>query len=64
VFSLTGERVAFAVDPGRGELDYSDVLVRPDPGVLAALRASADAIELCRGGLPTGLGQDDQINAI
>lgn len=56
-FSLTGERLAFAVDPGRGELDYAAVLVRPDSGVVAALRASADALELCRGGLPSSLGQ-------
>ena len=56
-FSLTGERLAFAVDPARGELDYADVLVRPDPGVVAALRGSPDALDLCRSGLPSALGQ-------
>jgi transglutaminase-like putative cysteine protease len=57
-FSLTGERLAFAVDPGRGELDYADVLVRPDAGVVAALRGSSDALALCRSGLPSDLGQE------
>jgi len=56
-FSLTGERLAFAVDPGVGELDYPDVLVRPDTGVVAALHASSDALELCRSGLPSTLGE-------
>lgn len=52
-----GERLAFAVDPKRGELDYADVLVRPDAGVIAALRASVDALALCQSGLPSALGQ-------
>ena len=56
-FSLTGERLAFAVGPARGELDYADVLVRPDPGVVAALRGSTDALDLCRSGLPSTLSE-------
>jgi hypothetical protein len=39
-----------------GEVDYPDVLVRPAPVVLAALRGSDDVLELCRAGLPASLG--------
>jgi transglutaminase-like putative cysteine protease len=58
-FSLTGERLAFAVDPGLGELDYPGVLVRPDPGVVAALCSSSDALELCQGGLPPAIAREN-----
>jgi hypothetical protein len=36
-------------------VDYPDVLARPAPAVLAALRGSDDALELCRTGLPASL---------
>jgi hypothetical protein len=55
-FTLDRERLAYVADPGAGEVDYPDVLVRPAPAVLAALRGSDDVLELCRGGLPASLG--------
>lgn len=55
-FTLDRERLAYVADPAAGELDYPDVLVRPAPVVLAALRGSDDVLELCRDGLPASLG--------
>jgi transglutaminase-like putative cysteine protease len=54
-FSLDGERVAFVADPAEAEVDYPDILARPAPPVLAALRGSDDVLELCRAGLPAAL---------
>jgi transglutaminase-like putative cysteine protease len=54
-FSLDGERVAFIADPAAGEVDYPDIMARPAPPVLAALRGSDDVLELCRTGLPAAL---------
>lgn len=54
-FSLCRERVAFVADPAQGEVDYPDIMVRPAPPVLAALRGSDDVLELCRTGLPAAL---------
>jgi transglutaminase-like putative cysteine protease len=55
-FSLYRERLAYVADPAAGEADYPDVLARPAPAVLAALRGSDDVLELCRTGLPAALG--------
>ncbi|TVZ01429.1 hypothetical protein EAS64_32745 [Trebonia kvetii] len=49
------ERVAFIADPAAGEVDYPDIMARPAPPVLAALRGSDDVLELCRTGLPAAL---------
>jgi transglutaminase-like putative cysteine protease len=54
-FTLDRERLAYVADPAAGEVDYPDVLVRPAPAVLAALRDSDDVLELCRTGLPASL---------
>ena len=54
-FTLYRERLAYVADPAVGEVDYPDVLARPAPAVLAALRGSDDALELCRTGLPASL---------
>lgn len=54
-FTLYRERVAFVADPAAGELDYPDVLVRPAPTLLTALRSSDDVLELCRSGLPASI---------
>jgi transglutaminase-like putative cysteine protease len=54
-FTLYRERLAYVADPAAGEVDYPDVLARPAPAVLAALRGSDDALELCRAGLPASL---------
>jgi len=54
-FSLDHERVAFIADPAAGEVDYPDIMPRPAPPVLAALRGSDDVLELCRTGLPAAL---------
>jgi len=54
-FTLYRERVAYVADPAAGELDYPDVLVRPAPTVLTALRSSDDVLELCRSGLPASI---------
>lgn len=51
-FSLEEERLAWPVRPENGEVDYADVLVSPDPGVVAALRGADDMLQLCRTGLP------------
>ena len=55
-FTLDREQLAYVADPAAGEVDYPDVLVRPAPEVLAALRGSDDVLELCRAGLPASLG--------
>ncbi len=55
-FTLDREQLAYIADPAAGEVDYPDVLVRPAPVVLAALRGSDDVLELCRTGLPASLG--------
>lgn len=54
-FSLHGEQVAYIADPAVGEVDYPDVLIRPAPAVLAALRSNDDVLELCRSGLPASI---------
>lgn len=54
-FSLDGPRLAFAIDPAAGERDYEPVFAAPDPGVLAALRATTDVLTLRAAGLPTDL---------
>jgi transglutaminase-like putative cysteine protease len=54
-FSLTTERLAWAVRRDLGERDYAEVLVRPHPGVVRALRDATDVLELCRSGLPSQL---------
>ena len=55
-FTLYRERLAYVADPAAGEVDYPDVMARPAPPVLAALRGSDDVLELCREGLPASLG--------
>lgn len=54
-FDLDEERLAWAVDPDAGEVDYRDVLVEPHPDVVAVLAGAQDALALCRDGLPTAL---------
>ncbi|MFF5231291.1 hypothetical protein [Dactylosporangium sp. NPDC000521] len=51
-FSLDGPRLAFTIDPAAGERDYEPVFATPDPGVLAALRATTDILALRTAGLP------------
>nr|WP_164391612.1 transglutaminase domain-containing protein [Streptomyces harenosi] len=53
-FSLDGERLAFAVDPASGEVDYPYLHARPHPAVLAALKAAPDRPHLWQT-LPAGL---------
>lgn len=54
-FSLDGPRLAFTLDPAAGERDYEAVFATPDPGVLAALRATTDVRTLRAAGLPADL---------
>ncbi|MET7423258.1 transglutaminase family protein [Dactylosporangium sp. NPDC005555] len=54
-FSLDGPRLAFSIDPAAGERDYETVFDSPDPGVLAALRATTDVLDLRSSGLPESL---------
>ena len=54
-FSLVGERLAWSARPELGEHDYAGVYVCPHPAVLSALRATADVLVLCSGGLPAEL---------
>lgn len=43
-FSLADERLAFAPEAARGEMDYPEVLVTPANDVVAALRTAADVL--------------------
>jgi transglutaminase-like putative cysteine protease len=47
-FDPERERLAYAIDPARGERDYRDVYAEPLPCVLSALRGSANVAELDR----------------
>ncbi|MGW4160325.1 transglutaminase-like domain-containing protein [Streptomyces sp. NPDC004788] len=53
-FSVTEERLAWAVRPEFGEVDYPELYAEPHPAVLAALRAAPDRPYLWRT-LPTQL---------
>lgn len=52
-FSLGAERLAWTVDPARGEQDLPTVHVRPAVTVVEALRTADDALDLCANGLPS-----------
>jgi mutator protein MutT len=54
-FDLDRERLAYAVDPARGEADYLDRYAEPLPQVLAALRDYPTIAELDRN-LPADIG--------
>lgn len=54
-FSLGQERLAYAVDPGLGEIDHPQVFVTPVPEVVSALRDATDVLALCVSGLPSDL---------
>lgn len=45
-FSLTEERLAWAVTPSRGEIDYPGIHVHPDSAVIAALRATDNVLTM------------------
>jgi hypothetical protein len=49
-------RLAWPVLAELGECDYPAVFVRPDPSVVAALTQATNMLDLCREGLPAGLG--------
>jgi len=46
-------QLAWPVRAELGERDYSQLLASPHPAVVRALRGATDALELCRGGLPS-----------
>ena len=54
-FSLGAERLAFAVRPDCGEVDYGTNRAAPHPAVMRALSAHEDCRVLYTRGLPTGL---------
>ena len=54
-FEPDRERLAYKIDPTRGERDYREVYADPLPGVMAALRGSATIVELDRN-LPLDIG--------
>ncbi|WP_278260723.1 transglutaminase family protein [Nocardia sp. AG03] len=54
-FSLTGERLAWPVDPGLGEVDYPHMFVSPAASVVAALRSTTDVLSIYDSGLPSAL---------
>jgi transglutaminase-like putative cysteine protease len=54
-FSLDGERLAWRVEPSRGECDYLKVREACAPEVVSSLRGADDALRLCREGLPSRL---------
>ena len=47
-FDPACERLAYAIDPARGEADYREIYAEPLPCVLAALNGSATVAELDR----------------
>ncbi|MDG4838485.1 transglutaminase family protein [Micromonospora sp. WMMD967] len=51
-FRLGREQLAYPITDGSPGIDFPEVLVRPSPNVIAALRGARDALELCRSGLP------------
>ncbi|MDG6103711.1 nucleotidyltransferase family protein [Dactylosporangium aurantiacum] len=57
-FSLDVPRLAFTLDPAAGERDYEPVHAAPDPGVVAALRATTDVLSLRTAGLPSTTATD------
>jgi transglutaminase-like putative cysteine protease len=54
-FSIERERLAFAVRPDIGELDYRCNLADPHPAIVTTLRTNADTLEMYRDGLPAEL---------
>lgn len=54
-FSLTDERLAFAIRPEKGEIDYGVVHARPHPAILQCLRSNDNMLEIYRLGLPESL---------
>ncbi|GGO93449.1 transglutaminase [Nocardioides phosphati] len=52
-FSLGEERLAFAVDPAAGEVDYPTLHVTPAPVVVEVLQSTDDILALYDAGLPT-----------
>ena len=57
-FSLDAERLAFAVRPGCGEVDYGVVHAEPPPEITRALTAHENCLVLYAHHLPTGLEGD------
>ena len=57
-FSLTEEKLAYQVDPTRGELDYPKIFAHPAPVVVQALAGAKNALDLCTNGLPDSLPED------
>jgi transglutaminase-like putative cysteine protease len=54
-FSLEQEKLAFAVRPELGEIDYPTIYVQPHPKTVNALREHADCLYMCRYLLPDEL---------
>ncbi|MEB3071204.1 transglutaminase-like domain-containing protein [[Mycobacterium] vasticus] len=54
-FCIGAEKLAWPVDDSVGEVDYPQLFASPVRSVVDALRAATDVLELCDGGLPTGL---------
>ncbi|WP_137726433.1 transglutaminase-like domain-containing protein [Prescottella subtropica] len=54
-FSSGAERLAWPVDPARGEVDYPTLFATPAPCVVDALRGVTDVLSLRDVGLPTRL---------
>ena len=51
--------LAWPVRQAIGERDYPQVFTEPHPSVVAALSTATDMLDLCCGGLPSGLEPDD-----
>lgn len=54
-FSLGDERLAWLVDPDRGERDFPTLYAAPAACVVEALRGAEDMLDLYEGGLPSSL---------
>ena len=54
-WSLDDERLAWAVNPERGEVDYPELFVAPVSCVIDALSSTDDVLDLCAHGLPSAL---------
>ncbi|WP_169082015.1 transglutaminase-like domain-containing protein [Paenibacillus sp. PL91] len=54
-FSLSEEKLAFAVRPEFNELDYSEIYISPHAKTIEALKQNTDCMQMCLYGLPTSL---------
>lgn len=60
-FDLDREKLAFAVHPERGELDYPMIFAKPSAGLMQILEENTDALYMYRNCLPEELPEEDAV---